>query len=37
MDRYTKFPHMFKVDKYNAKQAIERENMLRDHEKDTSS
>ena len=37
MDRFTKFPHMFKVDKYNTKQPIERENMLRDYEKDTSS
>jgi hypothetical protein len=37
MERYTKFPHIFKVDKYNAQQAAERENMLKDYDRDTSS
>ena len=37
MERYTKFPHIFKVDKYHAQQATERENMLREYDRDTSS
>lgn len=35
MDRYTKYPHMFKCDDILKKNATNRENMLKDYEKDT--
>ena len=37
MDRYTKFPHMFKCDEILKKNAIEREQKYKDYEKDTNS
>ena len=37
MDRYTKFPHMFKCDDILKKNAREREKLIKDYEKDTKS